>query len=48
MAAGQYIAAVTVAAAAAFALWRAPRRAIRTTEHEGAFDPRVVQSMERG
>jgi EmrB/QacA subfamily drug resistance transporter len=42
------IAAATVAAAAVFVLWRAPRRAIRPTEPEDALDPRVVQSMERG
>jgi EmrB/QacA subfamily drug resistance transporter len=42
------IAAATVAAAAAFVLWRAPRRAIGPTGHEDALDQRVVQSMERG
>jgi EmrB/QacA subfamily drug resistance transporter len=42
------IAAATVAAAAVFVLWRAPRRVARRGEPERAVDSRVVQSLERG
>jgi EmrB/QacA subfamily drug resistance transporter len=43
------IAAAIVAAAAVFVFWRAPREVVRPApEEDGAIDPRVMQSLERG
>ncbi len=42
------IAASTVAVAAVFVFWRAPREAVKPDQQDGGVDPQVMQSLERG